>query len=51
MTSEQGRSMGQMVWGHQHRRPYPVKTESNMATHYMTYDVGFQNTTVYITKI
>ena len=44
--------MGQMVWGHQHKWPYPIITEAIMVTHNLTF-LNAQNTIVYkfITKI
>ena len=47
MTSEQRRSVGQMVRRHQHKRPYPIKSEANMATLYFTF-ITTKNTNVHI---
>ena len=33
ITSKQKHSVGQMVWGHQHRRPNSIKIEAKIATH------------------
>ena len=42
----EGRSVGKMVGGHQHMRPYLIKTEANMATKHLTV-ISALNITVY----